>query len=226
MIIQSDSIQFEDPTGFLVLEGVNGAGKTSLQHRIISFAIERGYTTLATHEPGGTRLGVALRQLLLASEDQPCPIAEVFLFGADRAEHVRKVIIPALARHEVVVSDRFLYSTIAFQGYGHKMDRELIDMVNTAAVSNCHPDVVILLDLEPELGLKRTRARQLSLNAAQPDSFEHQELAFHRRLRAGFQEMAKTLPTPFLVVDATQSEELVWQRVEPLLVRWLGAIGA
>jgi dTMP kinase len=193
--------------GFVAVEGVNGAGKSTVLSYLEKTLVEQEFSVCRTFEPGHTMLGADLRRLLLRERGIPrCSTAELLLFGADRAQHVHEVIEPALKRGALVLSDRYLYSTVAFQGYGRGIDLNTIHQVNELAVSGCYPDLVLVLDLPAEVGLKRTRGRD---NGGDEDSFEQETLSFHTRIRNGFLEMAKTRPEPFIVIDAQQSIEVV-----------------
>ena len=153
---------------------------------------------LETREPGGTPLGEELRKLLLEwSGEKKSDRTELLLFAASRAEHVDKVIVPALNRGSWVLCDRYLYSTVTFQGHGRGIRRDWIDQANALAVQTTLPDLVVLLDLEPREGLRRIASRQDNGK----DSFEDEELAFHERIRHGFLECADTSQVPFLVLD-------------------------
>ena len=157
-----------------------------------------------TREPGGTPLGQELRKLLLEWQGEPkSHRAELLMFAADRAEHVDKVIRPHLAKGSWVLTDRFIYSTITFQGHGRGIDRTLIDEANKLAVQGTLPQLVILLDVSPEEAFKRIASR----NSHARDSFEDEELAFHKRIREGFLECARESEVPFLVLDATKTPE-------------------
>ncbi len=219
MLITPATSAFSKPKGFLVIEGVNGAGKSTLIRAIEALARERGNPPLVTREPGATPLGAALRSLVLEEKaGKPSPTTEIFLFAADRAEHVATVIQPALKARKPLVSDRYFYSTLAFQGYGRGLDLKEIQSVTDIAIRGVLPDLVILLDLDPAAGLARTKSRQAHEGT---DAFEKEELAFHTRLREGFLTIAKTSPTPFLVVDATKGPEEVFAFVKPVIEKWL-----
>jgi dTMP kinase len=167
-----------------------------------------------TREPGGTPLGVEIRKLLLAWEgDKKCDRAELLLFAADRAEHIDKVIRPAREAGSWVLCDRFIYSTITFQGHGRGIRRDWIDQANTLATQGFLPDLVVLLDIDPLAARARVEARVGNGR----DSFEEEELSFHTRIRNGFLECADSLPTPFLVLDATQSPEELLKTTERAL---------
>lgn len=215
------------PQGFIVLEGVNGAGKTTLAERILALLTEYQRPYLFTREPGATPLGKELRRLLLESPHlKLSPNAELLLFGADRAEHVTKVLRPALAEKRLVVSDRYYYSTVAFQGYGRRLDHGLVQQINNIATGALEPDFVILLDIDAKLGLERSRKRQRVTGEKVEDSFELETLAFHERIREGFLALADSLPTPFLVLDAEKSPEQLFAVARDALDRWVTACGA
>jgi dTMP kinase len=192
---------------FIAFEGINGCGKTTLFRSISERLRKSGRRVCDTREPGGTPLGVELRKLLLEwSGEKKSDRAELLLFAADRAEHVDKVILPALADGQWVLCDRFFHSTITFQGHGRGIRRDWIDRANELAIQSTLPDLVILLDLDPAEALKRVAAR----TGNGKDAFEDEQLSFHARIRDGFLECADTSPIPFLVLDATKKpDELV-----------------
>ena len=203
-MLVTPSFTFSKKPAFIAFEGINGCGKTTL-HRALSAKLSAaGEHVIDTREPGGTPLGQELRKLLLNWQGEPkSPRAELLLFAADRAEHVDKVIRPGINSGSWVLCDRFLYSTITFQGHGRGLDRAWIDQANNLAVQGTLPDLVVLLDLSPEEAFKRVASRA----GSDPDSFEHENLDFHTRIRNGFLECANDLPVPFLVLDATKSPE-------------------
>lgn len=174
----------------------------------------RGAQVVDTREPGGTPLGSEIRKLLLAWDgDKKSDRAELLLFAADRAEHIDKVIRPSREAGSWVLCDRFIYSTITFQGHGRGIRRDWIDQANTLATQGFLPDLVVLLDLDPTTARARVEARVGNGR----DSFEEEQLSFHTRIRNGFLECADTLSTPFLVLDATQSPEELLALVAPVL---------
>jgi len=217
MIVSPESIAFTAPLGFLVLEGVNGAGKTTLQSSIIDHLSAAGRQTVRTREPGSTKLGEQIRAILLSGAERPCPRSELLLFAADRAEHVEKTIRPALAAGSFVISDRYLYSTTAFQGYGRELDLGMVETINRTAIDGLEPDFVILLDLDAAEGLRRSAKR----GDAAEDAFEAEALAFHERLRRGFLKIAAESKTPFVVLDATATPGQIFAQLREPLNRWM-----
>lgn len=209
MIVPWNKVEFKKPRGFIVLEGLNGSGKSTLSSFLCETIENNKKTVRKTFEPGATETGRSIRQIVLgqtASEKSLTPLAELLLFSADRNLHVEKVIKPALANKEIVVCDRYFYSTLAFQGYGRGFPLAQIEMLTELAVKDLYPDIVLLLDLPPELGLARTKGRAANSLEGQ-DSFESEELSFHTRLREGFLKIAEERTEQFVILDATQSIE-------------------
>lgn len=214
MIIDPSTFTLSAPAPFVVFEGINGCGKTTLLTKLERSLADQNIPHRTTREPGGTPLGTEIRKLLLEWEGEPKdPRTELLLFAADRAEHIEKVVRPAKQEGEWLLCDRFIYSTIAFQGYGRGLSRTLIDEANNLAIGETTPDLVILLDIDPVVAAKRMANR--SDNGR--DSFEDEALAFHRRIRDGFLEIASSLPTPFLVLDAELTPDELLRTVEPTL---------
>ncbi len=204
MIVDPLTFRLPRTPAFIAFEGINGCGKTTLQRNLQQRLEQGGASVVATREPGGTPLGLELRKLLLDWRgEQKSPRAELLLFAADRAEHVDTVIKPGLANKSWVLCDRYLFSTVAFQGYGRGLDAGWIDEANHLATQGLLPDLVILMDLDPVEGVRRTKARQDESR----DAFEEEQSAFHTRIREGFLKCAENSPAPFLVLDATQSKE-------------------
>lgn len=200
---------------FIVLEGVNGAGKTTLQSRLAKYLRDRGENVICTREPGGTELGKGVRSLVLGSgRGNVVDRAELFLFAADRAQHVEEVIRPAIKSGKIVISDRYFYSTLAFQGHGRGINPDLIWNINKIAVDGLLPDLVLVLDLDPRTGLERNKKDAGSKDG--PDSFEEEELSFHTRIRNGFLEVAKSRQESFIIIDANGSADSVWTSVKKI----------
>ncbi|MBI2864212.1 MAG: dTMP kinase [Chloroflexi bacterium] len=199
---------------FITFEGPEGSGKTTQIGALALRLRQAGRSVTVTEEPGGTRLGLKVRQLVKETKDAAIsPATELFLFAASRSQLIAEVVKPALAAGRVVLCDRYAESTLAYQGYGRGLSLNLISAVNAIATEGIRPDLIVLLDLPPELGLERKKGEGW-------DRFQAEDLAFHRRVRQGYLEMAASEPDRWLVLDATACAEavgaLIWQRVAEL----------
>ena len=190
---------------FITFEGPEGAGKSTQAALLISQLESRGLEVVYTREPGGTRLGEAIRGILQfnAAGEPPCPESEVLLFEASRAQLVRGLILPALDRGAWVVCDRFADSTTAYQGSGRDFPVELMETLNRFAIGPAVPDMTLLLDVNVSLGLQRCAKRQHG-QPAPLDRIESEALSFHERVRQGYLALARRHPERFRVVDAMQ----------------------
>jgi len=206
---------------FITLEGVEGSGKTTQARRLADALSERGYPVLLTREPGATALGGALRGLLLDSQLRLEPAAELLLMLADRAQHVREQLQPALAASQIVVSDRYSDSTTAYQGYGRGFDLKLLSELNRLAAADTIPDFTVVLDCAIELGLARTRKRQTNAGAA--DRFESERSEFHQRVRDGFLAIARAESGRVTVLDSSRPLEQVAAEILHLTIQRIGA---
>ena len=202
---------------FIAFEGGEGAGKTTA---MAALAAALGGDALLTREPGGTAEGLALRALLLSADAPPWdPTAELLLMVAARVQHVRRVVAPALDAGRIVLCDRFLGSTLAYQGAGRGLPASLITDLHARAVGGLMPDLTVLLDVDPLVGLRRS-ARRLGEAGLDEARFEALDLAFHQRVRAAFLDQAKTSET--IVVDAGQPQSDVVACVVRGVRAWLG----
>ncbi|WP_200936158.1 dTMP kinase [Marmoricola sp. Leaf446] len=198
---------------FVCFEGGEGAGK-STQSGLLRERLEAaGRTVLLTREPGGTPVGAEVRRIVLdPATGVLADRTEALLYAADKAEHVESVVLPALARDEVVVTDRYVDSTLAYQGAGRALDPGELEQVARWATGDLRPHLTVLLDLEPSRGLVRFAER---------DRIEGESLEFHERVRAAFVALAGADPEHYLVLDARAEVDeiaaLVWSRVEGLL---------
>jgi len=203
------------PGLFVTFEGGDGVGK-STQAALLAARLEAaGRTVVRTREPGGTDLGVQLRQLLQHQPGHIDPRAEALLYAADRAHHIATVVRPALAAGSVVLQDRYLDSSIAYQGAGRVLEPQAIRDLSLWATDGLLPDLTILLDLDPELGAVRRAGGEY-------DRMEAESLDFHRRVRDGYLALAAAEPGRFLVLDATQAPEAL---AEQIAERVLGLLG-
>ena len=207
---------------FLTIEGIEGAGKSTFLGLLEDELVKRGVDFLRTREPGGCALGRQIRPLLLDASQKVSDRAELFLFLADRAQHVADTIRPALERGQWVICDRYADSTIAYQGYGRGMDPEELQKLNDYATGGLWPDITFLLDLPAEVGLGRALARNGREGLTQSEGrFEAEALAFHQRIREGFLARAARWPQRFRVLDAVQTPDAIvaqaMKHLEPYL---------
>lgn len=202
---------------FISLEGIEGAGKTTLIQKMTAYFKDMGREVLLTREPGGSDLGGKLRSIILNADEKICPASELFLFLADRAEHVQSCIKPALEQGKIVLCDRFADSTVAYQGYGRGMNIAQLKMLNDIATQGLKPDLTLILDLDPQIGLARANARNKEQNLTVKEGrFEAEALDFHRKIRAGFLAMSRE-EERFFVVNAEQSADEVFAAVREKL---------
>ena len=203
---------------FITVEGIEGSGKSTLIASLAERLEATGLSCLVTREPGGCRLGEDLRRILLESARRLDDRAELFLFLADRAQHVSEVVRPALSRGEWVICDRYADSTVAYQGYGRGMNAAMLRNASDAATGGLTPDLTFLLDLPAEEGLRRARLRNLTEGTEMSEGrFEAEELAFHERVRTGFLKLAEMEPSRFAVLDARLTpQELLASALERL----------
>ena len=212
--------------GFITFEGGDGSGKTTQVQQLAEFLGTQGKDVLVTREPGGTELGLLIRRLLLeVSEQAIVPTAELLLYLADRAQHVRQVIQPALDLGQIVLCDRFTDSTLAYQGYGRGINLALLQQLNSLADGGCRPSLTFLLDCPVEAGLQRAMARRARVGTAAPaeDRFEREQLAFHEQVRAGFLALAAAEADRFHVIDAAQSMKAIAREVRETVMQALNS---
>ncbi len=204
---------------FITLEGIEGAGKTSQVDPIVSFIETKGYTCVTTREPGGTPIGVQIRRLLLDPTNAALDSsAELLLYLADRIQHIKKVIAPHLAAGRVVLCDRFFDATMVYQGYARGLDRQMIVQLHQLVCDNLTPDLTLLFDLDPQLGLARAwRDIDGGGRTDHESRFEQERIDFHQKVRAGYLDLAGHEPDRFRIIDAQQSEAEVTQAIEQIL---------
>jgi dTMP kinase len=211
---------------FITLEGIEGAGKTSQLGNIVAFMKVRGYECATTREPGGTQIGSQIRGVLLNPEnDDLDPGAELLLYLADRVHHIKTVIEPHLAAGRVVICDRFFDATLVYQGYARGLNKELIRNLHRWVCGDLTPDLTLLFDLEPQVGLARAW-RQIN-NGGRTDQesrFEKEALVFHEKVRSGYLELARGAPGRFKMIDAQQPPEQVFRAIRDVLTDYLDTI--
>lgn len=185
---------------FISLEGIDGVGKSTQSDLLEEYLRELGQPVLRTFEPGGTALGQEIRHLLLHRKGDVAPRSEALLYAADRAHHVATKVRPALERGEAVITDRYLDSSVAYQGVGRALDAEDVRTISMFAVENLLPDLTILLDLEAGAAMARR-----SKTGAEPDRLEREKVEFFEAVRQAYLAMAKAEPQRWLIVDASQT---------------------
>jgi dTMP kinase len=190
---------------FITFEGPEGSGKTSQMAVLAAYLCQQGYPVLATREPGGTPIGDQVRDILSDMDNKAMqPRTELLLFQASRAQLVEQVILPHLREGGIVLCDRYGDSTLAYQGYGHQQfDLDQVRALIAFATGGLKPDLTLLLDVDVEVGLRR-RARDGEWNR-----LDDYELAFHKRVRQGYLQMAKTEPQRWVIVDAAKPPDQV-----------------
>ncbi len=193
---------------FITLEGPEGSGKTSHIPYLVEYLREKGYKVFPTREPGGTSIGEQIREVLHNLKNTEMhPRTETLLFQAARAQFVEQVVRPRLAAGEIVLSDRYADSTLAYQGYGHQQDLQQVRALIDYATGGLVPDLTILLDVDVETGLKRKQ------KAEEWNRLDAYTVEFHHRVRNGYLEMVRQEPARWVTLDASQS----WQQVQEAL---------
>jgi len=201
---------------FITFEGPEGSGKSSQLPALASFIVSRGYDVVSTREPGGTRIGNQIREILMRMDNTELhPRTEILLFQAARAQLIEELILPSLAEGKVILCDRYGDSTLAYQGYGHGLDVDRLKMILEFATSGLKPDLTILLDVDVMVGLKRKKAKE---EWNRMDAFE---LSFHERVRKGYHELVSQEPARWKIVDASQSQEQVQEDIRQIVLEAL-----
>ncbi len=199
----------------ITFEGVEGSGKTTQMLRLERWLREQHQQKVErTSEPDGTRLGTAVRRLFETPQARPRPLTEVFLFMAARQQHVAEKLGPWLRAGRIVLCDRYTDATVAYQGYGRGVDPDLVRELNVHATGGLSPDLTLLFDLDPRLGLQRIGRRRL-------DHFEREALAFHRRVRRGYLEILRAEPKRVRLVDAAREPAVVAADVRAIVGEYL-----
>ncbi len=196
---------------FITFEGGEGSGKSTQIKKLSELLSQKNISHLLTREPGGTEIGKEIRQILLHQKNHTLsPTAELMLYAADRAQHVEGVIRPALNAGKMVLCDRFTDATVAYQGFGRKLDLKLIEQLNEIATQGVKPNLTFLLDIPVDVGLSRARKRLAQENSHE-GRLEAEAVEFHERVRKGYLEMAKQESKRFVIIDATKDVETIHQ---------------
>ena len=211
---------------FITFEGPEGSGKSTQIVRLQRFLEGKGLRPLVTREPGGTEIGDQIRAVLHDVANMAmCPNTEILLYSASRAQIVGEVIRPALEQGQVILCDRYADSTMAYQGYGHGLDLDVLAMITRFATAGLVPDLTIYLDVPVEQGLSR-KHQAFEAGESELNRMDRKELAFHRRVRAGYLEMAAQEPARWVIVDASRPIEVVQADIREHVIAALGADGA
>ncbi len=196
---------------FIVFEGIDGSGKTTQAKKLYEYLKGKGLKTVLTKEPGGTDIGKEIRKILLNKDYNIPPIAELLLYEADRNIHISAFVKPKLHNGYVVISDRYIYSTLAYQSFGRSIDRNLIDYLNSLATEDLKPDIVFLLDIPVEEGLNRIG------KIRDKDRIEKEDINFHLKLREGFLKLAEENKDIFCIIDGTENINSIFDKILNIL---------
>jgi dTMP kinase len=216
------------PGTFITFEGIDGSGKSTQLRLLNNFLRANGWNPLVTREPGGTPVGLRLRAALLDATEEVDPLTELLVFAADRAQHVRRVIRPALEAGQVVISDRYADATIAYQGGGRGFPPQLIAEIVHLATEGLKPDLTVLFDVSIEESTTRTTRRSTgknSTNKAGRDRLDIEDATFHTRVREAYMVIANAEPERIKIVDASGPVEQTQERVKEVVVSFLRSRG-
>lgn len=196
---------------FISFEGIDKSGKSTQVRLLADFLFyEKNQRVVVTREPGGTLFGEKIKKLVLKDEEVKAnPFAELFLYLADRAQHVEKVIIPGLKEGKIVISDRYADASFAYQGYGRGLDVSLICELNQKVTKGIWPDITFLLNLDPEIAMKREKSS---------DKIEKEKLSFHKRVMEGYLELARAYPQRIKVIKADTSPSFIHNQIKKIIL--------
>ena len=214
------------PGTFITFEGIDGSGKSTQLRLLNNFLRARGCNALVTREPGGTTLGLRLREALLDAMEEVDPLTELLVFAADRAQHVRRKLLPALESGAVVISDRYADATVAYQGAGRGFPPELISQIVQLATGGLKPDLTLLFDVTIDESTSRTTRRSTSKNPgarSARDRLDIENAEFHARVRAAYLRLADAEPERFKVIDTSGPVEQTHHRVKQIIVPFLSS---
>lgn len=194
---------------FITFEGTDGSGKTTQIRLLEDYMKEKGCEVVLSREPGGTRVSEIIRDLILNPKNKEIvPLTEMILYAASRAQHVAEVIEPAIEKGKVVICDRYVDSSYAYQGGGRGMDLKIIADINRIAINGTVPDITFFLDIDPEISIKRR------INSTGADRIEQEKIDFHRRVYDGYKKMSILYPDRIKTIDATKSIEEIFSQIK------------
>jgi dTMP kinase len=203
---------------FITFEGIEGSGKSTQIALLANYLTDKGVRHVLTREPGGTLIGDQIRKILLDPANRALDsAAELLLYAASRAQHLREIIIPALAGGANVLCDRFSDATLAYQGYGRGLDIEMIRALDRIVTAGMRPELTLLFDIEAASGIARARGRNNSRGLEAEARFENEELVFHERVRQGYLALVAQEPERIQVVDASSSAEAIQAKVRKIV---------
>jgi dTMP kinase len=203
---------------FITFEGIEGSGKSTQIVMLANYLKSRGNSVVLTREPGGTPIGDQIRKILLDPANKALdPSAELLLYAASRAQHLSEVILPAFAAGTIVLCDRFSDATLAYQGYGRGLDREMIRGLERIVTAGMRPDLTVLLDIDAAAGLARARGRNNSRGLEGEARFENEEITFHERVRQGYLALARQEPGRIRVVDASPTPDAIQNNIRKII---------
>jgi dTMP kinase len=198
---------------FISFEGIDGCGKTTQLKLLEQYLINRGIRVVVSREPGGTEVSELIRQVLLASKNsQLLPMSELLLYYASRHQNLHQKVLPALQSGAWVLCDRYADASMAYQGYGRGLDRELIKHLNQTVIQNQMPDLTLLMDIEPSVGISRALSRNTQ-TALDESRFEQESLLFFERVRNGYLELARLEPNRFRVIPGVADIQTIHDQI-------------
>ena len=208
---------------FITLEGIEGCGKTTQINHLKAFIEKKGRACVVTREPGGTAIGSDIRSILLnPANHNLVPKAELLLYMADRAQHIATLIKPALAQDKVVLCDRYFDATVVYQGYARGLGTSCICELHRLLLEDFKPDITLLLDLSPKVGLARAwKELNKGTRSGTESRFEEETLSFHEKVRSGYLELASQEPDRFKIIDAANDENRVQADIQEVLEQYL-----
>ncbi|MGB9779651.1 dTMP kinase [Caldanaerobacter sp.] len=199
---------------FISFEGIDGCGKTTQVKLLEEHLNKKGYDLLVLREPGGTRVGEKIREILLDRENLIFPVTEMLLYASSRAQLVEEKIIPALSKGQIVIVDRFVDSSYVYQGYARGLELNKVRIVNEIATKGIFPDITLYIDITPEEAIKRRRGKKA-------DRLEGEDYEFHKKVREGYLELVKEFPDRFILIDGMKEVQEVHKMILHVLEKYL-----
>ena len=211
---------------FITFEGIEGCGKTTQISLLKEYLEQKGYSVVATREPGGTQIGDSMRTILPDSRNPHIDIkTELLLYEASRAQHIKDVVRPALDKGSIVLCDRFTDATLAYQGYAQRINKDLIERLNQFATDNITPDFTILIDCPVEIGIKRAKKRGATVNQKiNEDRFEEKNISFHQNVRLGYLQIAECNSNRIHIVDGREDVSTVQQGIRTVVLKKIESV--